>query len=210
MWAHAFFDEATKAQAAEVVKGIEARTAAEVVVAVRRASGHYRHTDYLVGFALALVTLVAMLYLPPEFPLEAFPVDVALSFATGTAVSAVLPGLRRRLTASALQEAYVRMAARSTFVELGVSRTSGRTGILVFVSVFERRVEVVADVGVDAAALGSEWEAALARLSAAVASSESPEPFLEALQGLAAPLARVLPRSEDDVNELPDAPHHAA
>jgi uncharacterized membrane protein len=42
-----------------------------------------------------------------------------------------------------------------------------------------------------------------------VASSSSPEPFLEALSQMAPPLERVLPRSADDVNELPDAPHAA-
>ena len=209
MWARAFFDEAARAKAADEVKAIEARTAAEVVVAVRRASGHYRHTDYLVGFVLSLVTLVAMLYLPPEFPLESFPVDVALSFAAGAAVSAALPGLRRRLTSRKLLEENVRTAARAAFVELGVSRTTARTGLLIFVSTLERRVEVVADMGVDTAALGKEWEEALAKLSAAVASSESPEPFFEALRLLAPPLERVLPRSADDLNELPDAPHAA-
>ncbi|HEX8440409.1 hypothetical protein [Archangium sp.] len=209
MWARAFFEDATKAKTAEAVKAVEARTTAEVVVSVHRTSGHYRHTDYLVGFVLSLVTLVAMLYLPTEFPLEFFPLDVALSFVAGAYLSAALPGLRRRLTSRKLLEASVRTAARAAFVELGVSRTTGRTGILVFVSAFERRVEVVADLGVDTAALGPEWEEALAKLSAAVASSESPEPFFEALALMAPPLERLLPRSDDDVNELPDAPHAA-
>ncbi|WNG40965.1 hypothetical protein F0U61_50165 [Archangium violaceum] len=205
----AFFEDATRKRAAAEVKAIEARTAAEVVVAVRHASGHYRHTDYLVGFGLSLVTLLAMLYLPPEFPLETFPVGVALTFAMGAYSSERLPALRRRLTSRKLLEENVRTAARATFVELGVSRTSGRTGLLVLVSTFERRVEVVTDIGVDTAALGSEWEQALTKLSAAVAASESPEPFFEALRLLAPPLERELPRADDDINELPDAPHAA-
>lgn len=209
MRARAFFEDATKAKAAEEVKAIEARTAAEVVISVRQASGHYRHTDYLVGFALALVALVAMLYLPPEFALETFPVGLVLAFALGAVLTPRLPALRRRLTARKLLEANVRTAARAAFVELGVSRTSGRTGILVFVSLLERRVEVVPDVGVDTAGMGEEWTQALAKLSAAVATSSSPEPFFEALRLLAPPLERVLPRSADDINELPDAPHAA-
>jgi putative membrane protein len=209
MWARAFFEDATKTKAADEVKAIEARTAAEVVVSVRRTSGHYRHTDYLVGFGLALVTLLAMLFLPPEFDLEIFPVGLVISFALGAVLTPRLPGLRRRLTSRKLQEESVRTAARAAFVELGVSRTTGRTGVLVFVSLFERRAEVVADTGVDTAAMGEEWTQALAKLSAAVASSESPEPFFEALRLLAPPLEQVLPRSADDINELPDAPHAA-
>jgi putative membrane protein len=209
MWAQAFFEEATRQKTAAEVKAIEARTSAEVVVAVRHASGHYRHTDYLVGFGLSVVTLLALLYLPIDFPLEFFPVDVVLSFAAGTFGSAVMPALRRRLTSSKLLEENVRTAARAAFVELGISRTSARTGVLVFVSTFEQRVEVVVDAGVNIAALGREWEAALAKLSAAVVASSTPAPFLQALQGLAGPLERVLPRSADDINELPDTPHAA-
>jgi putative membrane protein len=209
MWARAFFEDATKTRAADEVKAIEARTAAEVVITVRRTSGHYRHTDYLVGFGLALVALLAMLFLPPEFDLEIFPVGLVVSFALGAVLMPRLPTLRRRLTSRKLQEESVRTAARAAFVELGVSRTTGRTGLLVCVSLFERRVEVVTDVGVDTAAMGEEWTQALAKLSAAVATAPSPEPFFEALRLLAPPLERVLPRSADDINELPDAPHAA-
>jgi putative membrane protein len=209
MWAKAFFEEATREKTAAEVKAIEARTAAEVVVAVRHASGQYRHTDYVVGFGLSLVTLLAMLYLPVDFELEFFPVDVVVSFALGAGVCTLLPGLRRRLTDRKLLEENVRTAARAAFVELGISRTSGRTGILVFVSIFERRMEVVADVGVNLSTLGSDWEEAQAKLSAAVASSEDPESFFQALRLMAPPLERALPRSADDINELPDAPHAA-
>lgn len=209
MWARAFFDDATKARTAEVVKAIEAGTSAELVVTVRGTSGHYRHADYLVGFLLAMATLIAMLYVEMEFPLAAFPVDVALSFAVGTYLSASVPFVRRFFLSRRFQHEAVQLAARATYVDLGITQTAKRTGILVFVSLFERRVEMLADVGIDIAALNPEWEEARGRLAAAVATSESPEPFFEALKLLEAPLARVLPRTEDDVNELPDAPHHA-
>ena len=209
MTVRAFFDDKARARATEEVKAIEARTAAEVVVAVHGSSGHYRHTDYLAGFLLSLATLLALLYLPEEYPLEIFPVDVGISFITGAVLCTLLPGVRRRLTSARLLEENVRRAARAAFVELGVSRTTGRTGILVFVSSFERRVAVVPDIGVNPAAMGAEWDAALTKLSAAVASSRSPEPFFEAMRLLAPPLERTLPRSADDVNELPDAPYSA-
>jgi putative membrane protein len=207
MSVRAFFDDATKARTAEVVKAIEAGTSAEVVVTVRGASGHYRHADYLVGFLLAMATLIAMLYVEMEFPLEAFPVDVALSFGIGTYLSASVPFLRRLFVSRRFQHEAVQLAARATYVDLGITQTSQRTGILVFVSLFERRVEILADVGVNIASLNPEWEEARSKLAAAV-STATPEPFFEALQLLGTSLARVLPRGENDVNELPDAPHH--
>ncbi|MBJ6760109.1 hypothetical protein JGU66_04995 [Myxococcaceae bacterium JPH2] len=204
------FEESTRKRAAEVVAAIESRTSAEVVVAVRAASGQYRHADYLAGAGLAFVALLALLYVPQELALELFPLGVVLAFALGAVGCASVPALRRKLVSRTLQETSVRTAANAAFVELGVSRTSRRTGILVFVSHFERRVEVVADIGVDAQALGPEWRSVLDALSSAVATSAAPEPFFEALRRFEHPLSRVLPRLEDDVNELPDMPEAVA
>ncbi len=203
---HAFFEEATRKRAAEVVAAIESKTAAEVVVSVRATSGDYRHVDYLCGALLAFIALVVMLYVPQEIPLVLFPAGVLLAFAMGAWLGVALPGVRRRLLSRKLIESQVRMAARAAFVELGVSRTSRRTGILVFVSTLERRVEVIPDLAVDPSKLGAEWQQALDALSAAVATSSSPDTFFEALRRLEAPLASALPRFEDDVNELPDMP----
>ncbi|MCY1046410.1 hypothetical protein OV208_34215 [Corallococcus sp. bb12-1] len=201
-----FLEDAARTQAAEAVAAIETQTSAEVVVAVRSASGHYAHTDARVGAGLAFVVLMVLLFVPQEIHLAVFPPVVLLAFFAGTLASRGLPPLRRALTSRKLQEEAVRTTARAAFTELGVSRTSRRTGILVFVSLLERRVEVVADYGVDSAALGTEWQEALAALSAALVASPSPEPFFQALRRVQAPLARVLPRMEDDVNELPDMP----
>jgi hypothetical protein len=38
-------------EVAAVIRDIERGTSAELVIAIRPASGHYRHSDYLVGFA---------------------------------------------------------------------------------------------------------------------------------------------------------------
>jgi len=62
---------------------------------------------------------------------------------------------------------------------------------------------VVADVGVDEAALGPRWKASQALLSAALAEG-SLDRFLEALRGLGPILASALPHHAGDVNELPD------
>ncbi|MCY1030616.1 hypothetical protein OV207_04035 [Corallococcus sp. BB11-1] len=205
-----FLEDAARTQAAEAVAAIETQTSAEVVVAVRASSGHYAHTDARVGAGLAFAVLMVLLFIPQEIHLAVFPLAVLLSFFAGVVASWGLPPLRRALTSRKLQEDAVRTAARAAFTELGVSRTSRRTGILVFVSLLERRVEVVADHGVDTAALGTEWQEALAALSAALVASPAPEPFFQALRRIQPPLARVLPRMEDDVNELPDLPGAAA
>jgi putative membrane protein len=198
-----FFTEDARSRVAAAVAEVEGQTSAEIIVALRKSSGHYRHTDYLVGILLATASLLIFLFYPEPFDVDAYPIEAAAFFAFGCVTSAFLPPLRRALTSRRLMEQGTRTAARAAFVELGVSRTRGRTGVLVFVSMFERRVEVVADIGVDEAALVPAFRDALQKLERAVREGEI-DRFLDGLRSMGPALACALPRAADDINELPD------
>jgi putative membrane protein len=199
-----FASEAARAETGRAIADVERQTGAEIVVLVRRVSGRYRDADYLVGFVLSVITLLLLLYLPPEFPLALFPVDVVLGFGIGTALSGRLPGLRRMFTRGAHRAENVRLAASTAFLDRELSRLPGRNAVLVYVGLFERRVEVIADVGVRVEGLPG-WADAVRALEAPVARRDLGA-FVTALRALGALLGRVLPRRADDVNELADEP----
>jgi putative membrane protein len=207
MGTSAFTDKAAKAAVAQAIQEIERATSAEVVVAVRPSSGHYRHTDYLVGFALSFAALLVFLFDSHEFSIDWMPLDTVIAFALGTFLSASFPLLRRALTSRRLMRENVRTSARATFFDLGIGKTSGRTGILVYVSMFEKGVEVVADMGIDRAVLGPAFTSAIAALDTALARGTSLPRFTEALRALGPLLGKTMPRLAQDINELPDEPH---
>jgi uncharacterized membrane protein len=194
------FSEATRAAAKKAIEAVEARTSAEVVVALLHASDRYREADYLWGFVLAEIVLALLLFLPQTFVDEVMPVDVLLGFALGAFISAHVPALRALLVFPRRKRERALAAARATFVELGISRTRRRNGVLVYVTHLERRVVVVGDTGIDAVGMGPRWTAAVAALE----SARSVEEILKGIEGLAEPLAAIHPHTSDDVNELPD------
>ena len=197
-----FFEKTARQRATAAIKTIESQTAAEIVVTLRHTSGSYRHVDYLFGFVLSLVTLVLMLFLPYSFRLSAFPVDVTLSFVLGAVVCANVSPLRRWLTSVRSRHANVRRAAREAFVDHGVSRCSGRWGVLVYVSMLERDVEVVPDLAIDPVTIEG-WHDAVAAMRAAVHHTDFAA-FVAAMEKLGPVLAKPFPHRDDDVNELPD------
>jgi putative membrane protein len=207
MGTSAFTDKAAKAEVADAIREIERVTSAEVVVAVRASSGHYRHTDYLVGFALSFAALLVFLFDEHEFSIEWMPVDSIFAFALGAFISGSCPPLRRLLTSRSLMQGNVTSRARATFVELGIGKTSARTGILVYVSMFEKSAQVVCDGGIDATVLGAPFATAIAALDAALHRGPSFPGFTAALRSLGPILGKTLPRRVDDINELPDEPH---
>ena len=198
-----FFRDAAKQSTASSVKRVEQHTSAEVVVAVRRRSGDYRVAAYHFGLAIGAVIVLYLLVAPQVFSVAAIALDGALGFGLGLATALNVSPLLRRLVRERRLARSVDEAARVAFFDLGISRTSGRTGLLVFVSTFEQRAVVLTDVGIHVEALGPRWQEALAALSAAV-KARSLEGFQRALEGLGPLLEQHLPRSADDVNELPD------
>jgi putative membrane protein len=198
-----FFREEAKQSTARSVKKVESETSAELVVAVRRRSGDYRVAAYHWGFVFGGLVVLYLLVTPELFSVAEIALDGALGFGFGLLlafnVSAVLRlGVREKTLAQC-----VRDAAHAAFFDLGISRTSGRNGVLVFVSTFEQRALVVTDYGVDTARLGAPWQDACAALSSAVERRDLAG-FEAALERLGPILATTMPRALTDVNELPD------
>jgi putative membrane protein len=195
---------ADKAALVEAVKAVEARSSAEVIVVVRKHSGSYLHADLLLGIAFGCATLWFLLFAPWEFLL---PEILVGPLAVGTLVGLVCshaPGLRRLLTRQAARRERVLTAARASFVEKGVGRTSGRTGLVVYLSLLEQAAEVVADSGVLDRVPAERWTRATREVDAAIRRGLDGALIARSIRALADVLEPVLPHAADDVNELPD------
>jgi putative membrane protein len=185
------------------VREVESVSGAEIVVAVRRTSGSYRDASLVVGLVFGVAALAVELFSPWPFSLEWMLVDpLLLGIVTG-ALSVHVPALRRWVTPAAERTRRVTVHARSLFVERGVGGTTGRTGVLVYVSLLERTAQVVADSGVTSAVPAAAWGGAVERIEHAARRMKATE-VARAIAALAPTLTVHLPRSADDENELPD------
>jgi putative membrane protein len=198
-----FFREEAKQTTARSVQKVESQTCAELVVAVRRRSGDYRVAGYHWGFVFAGLVVLYLLVTPALFTVAEIALDGALAFGLGSALSFNVSALLRLAVRERTLAERVRDAAHAAFFDLGISRTTGRTGILVFVSTFEQRALVVTDIGVDTSTWGKAWTDACDALSHSVRRRDLPG-FETALEALGPLLAAKLPRAVDDRNELPD------
>jgi putative membrane protein len=198
-----FFDAGGEAALVSAVREVEAASSAEIVISVRRSSGSYRDASLTVGIATALGALALGLFSPWPFSLHSLLVDPVLLGIGAAWGSKYLPGLRRIVTPARERKSRVEVHARCNFVERGVSATTGRTGVLIYVSLLERAACVVPDSGVSAAVPAAEWTRAMEDVTAAAHRSKATA-VAKAVSALAPMLAKYLPRSGDDTNELPD------
>lgn len=142
------FDEAARLALTDCVRKIEMATDAELVLVVRARSGSYRHADYLFGTLVAFAGLLFLLFSPFDFHQYWVAIDVALLFALGAFLSSRSNTLRRLLTREKFRSEAVRTAAAAMFYEAGIANTSAEMGVLIYLSILERRLELIADRGV--------------------------------------------------------------
>ncbi len=183
----------------DAVRSAESGTAAEIVVVVARRSGSYRDVAIASGAAFAWAILVAVLFVEAEFHPVWIAAEVPLAGAAAAWLVHRTPSLLKRLTSPSRRMRQTREAAHAVFHEEAVHGTKGRTGLLVYLSLLEERVEVIPDAGLEALIPGADWHAI--RWDAADSAG-----FVAGLRAVGAVLGKRLPAAAGDANELPDAP----
>ncbi|MGH9904322.1 MAG: hypothetical protein ACRD8U_01920, partial [Pyrinomonadaceae bacterium] len=109
------------------------------------------------------------------------------------------------LTTRRSRENAVRTNAAAMFYEAGIANTTAEMGLLVYLSLFERRLELIADRGVLKAVPAIEWNQQVFALHEAGRTPEV-ETILRGLRDLGTLLAKHLPATGENPDELPDVP----
>ncbi|ODS91544.1 MAG: hypothetical protein ABS45_10615 [Comamonas sp. SCN 65-56] len=104
----------------------------------------------------------------------------------------------------------VRSRALMMFSKLRIWDTEGNNGVLIYLLLAERAIEIVADRALARQVPQPEWDAMLARLSGALHADRFEDGLTQALGEVSALLVAHFPRVPDDVlppgNELADEP----
>jgi uncharacterized membrane protein len=98
----------------------------------------------------------------------------------------------------------VRKAAERAFARMGMTATKERNGVLIFVVPARRRFAVLGDQGIHAKVGQQFWEKIAAALSGKFRSGDFTGGLVDAIAVVGEELAKDFPRTDADVNELPD------
>ncbi len=199
------FDKTASDAIAQAVADIERQSNAEIVVVVRGRSGTYRHADHLFGAIIALVGLIFVLFSPWEFHTYWIPFDVIALFLAGAWISSRGDFLRRLLTTKTFQTKAARAGAAAMFYEAGIANTSAENGVLIYLSLLERQLEIIADRGILTSVPPLKWNHAVYEMKAS-AKRPTPTMLIGGLKSLGNLLAEHVPATGENPNELADGP----
>jgi len=205
------FTEDERARIADHVADVEAHTAGEVVPYVVMQSDTYpvaRWRGAAVAILLALTVASALSVAGTGGVIAESRVLVPILFgmgATGALTAGAVPPLVRTLAGAQTLDRAAHRRAMQAFVDEEVFATRERTGILMFVSLLEHRIEVIADVGISEQVDPATWSAIAEAIRAGLASGSLAEGLIGGLTRCRTILDDAgIERRADDTDELPN------
>lgn len=206
------FSPADQDRIRAAVTAAEERTSGEIVPYVVEASDGYegaRWAGAALGALIAAVVVgaaqqLADLWIDPLLaPVLRWTLPSLLGVAAGFAAASAIAPLRRLLVSQEVMERRVRRRAAVAFLEEEVFSTRERTGILVFMSLFERRVVVLGDAGINQRVERAEWEGIVGRLVEGIRAGRAGDAMVVAIESCGELLQRRgVEIREDDRDEL--------
>lgn len=183
---------------------VERRTVGEVVPVVLGRSDAHPSGEWRSGLVL-LVIGSALLegVLPWHSPWLVILCQVGLG-AIGFGLARTLPGWKRmfvterRATEVALEQASLE------FQRLELHRTEARTGVLLFVTLLERRVVVLGDIGIHAKVGDAQWARTRDAVLAGIDREDLAAGLVDGIQACGEVLTKHFPVVDGDRNEIPD------
>jgi putative membrane protein len=189
-------------QIAAAINRAEQVTSGEIVCVVAKSSSNYNAIPLLWAIAAALA-------LP--WPLAAFTalsvqrIDLLQLFTFfGLLTVLMIPRIRMWLVPRSLARRRAHHAAMEQFMIRGLSMTTNRTGVLIFMSIAERYARIVADVGIAAKVPQHVWDQAIKALVQQAADGDVTTAMVQAIEICSGTLAQVFPKEAEAKNQLPD------
>jgi putative membrane protein len=196
---------AEAATVAEHVARAERGTAGEIVVVLAERSAGYERQRAAVSFTATLLAAMALYTFVPSLPELWVLCAQAPIMAVFWSLSGLAP-VTRRLVPSGAQRAAVLARAEQSFLEQGVTETRDRSGVLLFLSEAERRVELLADRGIHERVGTEDWQTLVNEVVKAIREGRAVAGIAGAVDAIGARLAQHFPPRADDINELADEP----
>lgn len=196
------FSESDEHRIAEAITAAEAATSGEIVAVVAPESSTYLYAPFLWASVIALLVpwpLILWTWWPSAWIYLA---QVA-TFAFVLALALPRP-VRYWLVPRRIKRARAHRRALEQFLVQNLHTTSGRTGVLIFISAAERHAEIVADAAIEARVPKGTWQEIVDRLTAAFSAGQHTDGFIVAIEEVGGHLATHFPPGSRDSNELPD------
>lgn len=206
--AEQFLSEDERARVSAAVKKAEKLTAGEIVVMIIPASYHYPMANVIgaATFALAMGLLFTpliggWLWIGNQNMWLFLGLFTVFFILFHEAIKRTR-WLKRYFISRKEIDTEVKEAAVTHFFKHGLYRTRDKTGVLILISVFERRVRVLADEGINAKVAEGQWDEIVKMITDGIKEKRATGAICAAVEKIGDLLKTHFPIKPDDTDEL--------
>jgi putative membrane protein len=206
----ALFTNSDREAIAQAIREAERNTSGEIVAIVADSSDNYRFIALLWAALIALTLPLLLIYVPRltswklAFQGPEIIYVIQLVWFVVLALFFQLRPVRFALAPASVKRARVRRAAIEQFLAHNLHTTSGRAGVLIYVSVAERRAEIIADSAIAQKVEPQVWRNIVGELVGHIGAGRPAAGFIEAISNCGAVLAAHFPPGRPNGDELPN------
>jgi putative membrane protein len=198
------FGDADRRAVHEALAEAERRTVGEILPVVVERSDPHPAADWLAALCTLLIgSLLLEGWLPWGRPALLLAAQLALG-ASGFALARCLPGFKRLFV---FERRATEVAGEQAFQEFyanGLHKTEAATGVLLFVSLFERRAIILADAGIDSKVTAGFWADVDDSILDGVRAGSLRAGLVAGIRRAGEVLAEHFPSPDGGRNEIPD------
>ena len=191
-------------QLGKLITELEQASQIEVVVIIKQNSGNYEDVPLGLGAMLSMLTFSYFFLVDASFEAYIVYFSTLAAFGLGALLGLVLPFMQRLLAGKKRKLRNVEIMARALFQKGGLHHTSTKIATLIYISLLEKMVYVVADRGAQMAIPEEEWQKITTNLENIFKAKNTPEALLIELKKCKETFHRYIPALENNINELPN------
>lgn len=198
------FNESFQARLHTAVAEIEKESDAEIVALIYSHSNGYREIALFVAAIVTYLVYSFLMFTPSlitDFTLYVAPILVFIG--VYFLVDKVKP-IKRRLIPTKTKHKSAEIYARALFQKAGIHHTERNTGVLIFISLLEKSVQIIPDRGIQNAINAEDWGRIQTYFDAIFEADDIESGIVAALSQAKPIFALNVPILPDDINELPD------
>jgi len=188
----------------EAIIQAEAHTSGEIVTVIAQKSDRYLYISLFWSALLALCFPAFFLLMDWYLPIHYLLASQLMLFCLFWLIIDKTP-IKFWLLPKNMGHSCAHKNACEQFIECGVHLTRHHTGIMLFVSVSEHYVEIMADKGISDIVPQEKWDTIIEHFTTHIKNNQIEAGFVEAIYACGDILKNYIPRPDDDINELQDA-----
>lgn len=196
-------NEEFKKKLSKEIADIELNSNVEIVVLIRESSGNYNDIHLIIASVTSLIIFSFFIFSPFVFGDYLIYMGTILAFFIGLILSFFTNVFSKIFIKEERMKRNVEIMARASFQKGGIHNTLKNTGLLIYISLFEKQCVFIADKGITNNIPKDEFNSIENNFNK-IFQNKIPSLIIDELRALKSPFSKYIPSITDDINELDD------